>query len=239
MKENFVHVCFVIDESGSMGCSTEDVIGGFKSMVDKQREIKDGTCAVSLFKFATEVSEVYRGVDVNKVDYLDRRTYFPSGMTAMNDGIGIAIDTIGKWIAGMEESERPEKNIIVIMTDGEENYSKEYTTAKIQEMIKHQEEKYSWSFVYMGTDVTNIKAAKDLGIRSASYTTRSNHVANYATINSVLTTYRCSEGDAETKSYLADACLCSSVAALNSDYEAATGIKVDSDDNSNINVKNS
>ena len=136
MKENFIHVCFVIDESGSMCGSQSDVIGGFKRVIDEQKAIKDGTCSVSLFKFEDEVTEVYRGKDVNDVEYLDEHTYKPGGCTAMNDGIGTAIDRIGKWLDGMKEEDKPEKNLIVIMTDGMENASKEYTGKQVRDMIK-------------------------------------------------------------------------------------------------------
>ena len=129
MKDNFIHVVFVIDESGSMTTSQSDVIGGFKRVVDEQKAVKDGTCAVSLFKFSDKVTEVYRGKDVNEVEYLDEHTYAPGGMTAMNDGIGVAIDNIGKWLDGMKESEKPEKNLVVIMTDGMENASREPANA--------------------------------------------------------------------------------------------------------------
>ena len=124
MKENFIHVCFVIDESGSMTGSESDVIGGFKKVIDDQKAVKEGSCAVSLFKFATKAEEVYRGKDVKDVEYLDNKTYSPGGSTAMNDGIGLAIDTVGKWLDGMKEEDKPEKNLIVIMTDGYENNSR-------------------------------------------------------------------------------------------------------------------
>ena len=121
MKENFIHVCFIVDESGSMFGTENDIIGGFKKGIDEQRANKDGKCAVSLYKFQSKVSKIYIGKDVNEVDYLDEKSYCPGGCTAMNDAIGTAIDEIGKWLDGMDESEKTEKNLIVIMTDGEEN----------------------------------------------------------------------------------------------------------------------
>ena len=125
MKDNYVHVCFVIDESGSMGGTENDVIGGFKKVVDEQKANSAGTCSVSYFKFASDVEEVYIGKDVNDVEYLDGK-YSPGGLTALFDGVGTAIDKIGKWLDSMKEEEKPEKNLIVIMTDGGENSSREY-----------------------------------------------------------------------------------------------------------------
>lgn len=121
MKDNFIHVCFIIDESGSMFSSKEDVIGGFKTIIEEQKEEEKGHCAISLYTFEDKVKKIYVGKDVNEVNDLE---YVPSGCTAMYDGIGTAITEIGKWLNGMKEEDRPSKNLIVIMTDGYENASK-------------------------------------------------------------------------------------------------------------------
>lgn len=234
MKENFIHVCFIIDESGSMGGSESDIIGGFNKTIQEQKEVKDGKCAVSFFSFNDNVIERFIGKDVNEVQPLEQVSslwggwkyyssskstgvtctiingvadidikteeketnplyqYSPGGCTAMNDGIGTAIDKIGKWLSDMPEEERPSKNLIVIMTDGEENVSKEYTLAKVQEMIKHQTEKYDWSFIYMGMDITNKKAADDLGISARSFVAKDSDslYKNYSNISNSASCYR-------------------------------------------------
>lgn len=234
MKEKFIHVCFVIDESGSMSGSENDVVGGFKKVIDEQKAVKEGTCAISLYKFSSEVSEVYCGKDINlvkplkHVGYLSRglnkenddSTYSPSGCTAMFDGIGMAIDNVGKWLAGLDESERPEKNLIVIMTDGEENSSHKYSSNQIKEMIKHQEDKYNWSFVYMGTDITTTEYAESIGIKNRSYATKSDHLSNYSIVSDVTTVLRCSsveKGISELSAKLSDA---------NAVYNAKTGLNM-------------
>ena len=102
----------------------------------------------------------------------------------MNDGVGTAIDEIGKWLSDMDESERPSKNMIVIMTDGQENASKEYNFDTVKAKIKHQEEKYSWTFVYMGTNLQDLKDANRLGIKMRSVSDSSNIGANYSHIDS-------------------------------------------------------
>lgn len=226
MKENFIHVCFIVDESGSMMSSQSDVIGGFKRVIDEQKAVKDGTCSVSLFKFSDKVKEVYRGKDVNSVEYLDENNYAPGGMTAMNDGIGVAIDAIGKWLDGMKESEKPEKNLIVIMTDGLENASREYTSERVREMIKHQEDKYSWTFMYLGTDITDAQAAVDLGIKYRGFSARKDVAANYLSVSSVVTAYRNTTGSYETKCMALAENLDSSLTAMNSKYEDETGTKI-------------
>lgn len=230
MKENFVHVCFVVDESGSMADSQSDVIGGFKKVIDEQKAVKDGTCSISLFKFASEVQEVFIGKDVNEVEYLDEKNYIPGGLTAMNDGIGVAIDKIGEWLRNMKESERPEKNLIVIMTDGYENNSKEYSITKVREMIKHQEDKYSWTFLYLGTDITDASAAKDYGFVNRGYSSRSNIAESYDLVNSSLCSYRTTAGDATVKAMAFAATLSTDLSAMNSNYENETGVKIENNE---------
>jgi uncharacterized protein YegL len=222
MKENFVHVCAIIDESGSMYSSREDVVGGFQKMIDEQKEEKDGTCAISLFRFATTVKKDFIGKDVNEIEKID---YTPSGLTAMNDGIGIAITEIGKWLADMDEKDRPSKNIIVIMTDGAENNSQEYDFNSISNMIKHQEEKYNWTFIYMGTDITKTDDVKKLGIKMSRFSSRGDLTENYSMLGNSTKMFRkatCSLQAAATMDWMVNECN-----AQNLKYESEKGIKLD------------
>lgn len=192
MKSNLLHICFVLDESGSMYSSVNDVIGGFQKLIDEQKQIKDGECIVSVYRFANEVKSDFIGKPVAEVKPLE---YNPTGCTAMNDGIGTAIDEIGLWLSDMDESERPSKNLIVIMTDGEENASKEYTLKDVKDRIQHQEEKYNWSFVYMGSDVRSLDDAKALGIRISSLSSKAKVQDNYLHISNYATNYRVLSSD--------------------------------------------
>ena len=180
MKSNLLHICFVLDESGSMYNSVDDVIGGFQKLIDEQKGEKNGECIISLYRFSDTVKKDYIGKPVDEVSKL---IYSPGGCTAMNDGVGTAIDEIGKWLSDMNESERPSKNMIVIMTDGQENASKEYNFDTVKAKIKHQEEKYSWTFVYMGTNLQDLKDANRLGIKMRSVSDSRNIVANYSHID--------------------------------------------------------
>ena len=180
MKSNLLHICFVLDESGSMYNSIDDVIEGFQKLIDEQRKEKNGECIISLYTFSNTVKKDYIG---KPVDEVPRLTYSPWGCTAMNDGVGTAIDEIGKWLSDMDESERPSKNMIVIMTDGQENASKEYNFDTVKAKIKHQEEKYSWTFVYMGTNLQDLKDANRLGIKMRSVSDSRNIAANYSHID--------------------------------------------------------
>ena len=233
MKSNFVHVCFVIDESGSMGGTENDVIGGFKKVVDEQKENKEGTCSVSYYKFASNVEKVFIGKDVNDVEYLDGK-YNPGGLTALFDGVGTAIDEIGAWLNDMKEEDRPEKNIIVIMTDGGENNSKEYSASKVKEMIKHQEDKYNWTFVYMGSDLSNADDANSLGISTRCFASKSDYISNYSIINDSISAYRTTAGDAMFKTLAFTTTLNASCNEATEKYAQENNIDVDSlKDNNN------
>ena len=187
MKSNLLHICFVLDESGSMYNSIDDVIEGFQKLIDEQKKEKNGECIISLYRFSNTVKKDYIG---KPVDEVPRLTYSPWGCTAMNDGVGTAIDEIGKWLSDMDESERPSKNMIVIMTDGKENASKEYDFDVVKKKIKHQEEKYSWTFVYMGTNLQDLRDANRLGIKMRSVSDSRNITANYSYIDTYATALR-------------------------------------------------
>lgn len=225
MKANFIHVCFVVDSSGSMTSSIDDVKGGFKRIIEEQKANTKGECAVSYFDFNSTVTEVYRGKDVKEIN--SELNYTPFGMTALMDGVGIAIDTIGKWLNSMPEDEKPEQNMIVIITDGGENFSKEYSANRVREMIKHQQDKYSWNFVYLGADLNNVKDAIDLGIATRGVTTKSTLGKSYDIINSSISLYRNTSGTKEQKLDTVNAYLSNSVDTMNDDYQKATGINID------------
>lgn len=268
MKDNFIHVAFVIDESGSMSGSENDIIGGFNKMIEEQKAIENGKCAVSFFSFNDSVKVRFIGKDVNEVENLsagyasselaclttslfcnsisgggniyintsrektyedNTYRYIPSGLTAMNDGIGSAIDKIGEWLCHMPEEERPSKNLIVIMTDGEENNSKDYTLSKVQEMIKHQTDVYNWTFVYMGMDITNKKTADDLGISNRSFSAKRSDTLykNYSNISSSASQYRCCCSDPLSAAVTMDCYLNAELAKDTALYENELGIKID------------
>ncbi len=220
MKDKLIHVCFVIDSSGSMAGSEGDVIGGFKKTIEEQKAVKDGECIVSLYEFASRVKQVFLGKKLDEVKDLD---YTVGGMTRLYDGIGKAVDEVGKWLSDMDESERPSKNIIVIITDGDENYSTEYRLKDIKDRIKEQTEKYNWSFVYLGNDLSDAKDVDDIGIKYRGFTTKNKFYNNYDVISTGLTAYRCAATEADA-TLAFDASIEKSMTALNEEYKADTGI---------------
>lgn len=212
--------------------SENDIIGGFKRVIDEQKELKDGSCAVSLYEFDNQSYELYVGKDVNEVEYLDKSSYRPGGCTAMNDAIGTAIDNIGKWLDAMDEDDKPEKNLIVIMTDGEENSSREYSLEKVKDMIKHQEEKYNWTFLYLGTDISDATYAKSYGFSNRAFTTKvSASMDNvYGTLSRSLSCYRTTVGSTDDRYNIWESSLACDIVEMNENYETETGNKITNND---------
>jgi hypothetical protein len=180
MKQGYTHVSFVLDNSGSMGPIKNDTIGSFNSFLEKQKA-DPGTMTFSLFNFnenAFHTSDIkasretttalYEFVDINVIPDLTSATYRCDTSTPLLDAIGYAVDTTGKKIAAMAGPDRPEKVVLVILTDGEENASKKYKKDKIVEMIKHQTDVYKWAVVYLGANQDAIAQAHDYGIARAS-----------------------------------------------------------------------
>lgn len=227
MKDKLIHVAFIIDSSGSMSGSESDVIGGFKKTIEEQKAVKDGECIVTLYEFASDVKQVYLGKALDKVEDLDYRV---GGMTRLYDGIGTAVDDIGKWLSNMDESERPSKNLIVIITDGGENSSTEYRLKDIKDRIKEQTEKYSWDFIYLGNDLSDAKDANDIGIRYRGFTTKKKFYNNYDVISTGITAYRCAASVADASLAL-NKSITESMDYLNAEYLADTGIDLTNSEN--------
>ena len=228
LNKNWINLVFVIDKSGSMYSSKEDVVGGFDKTIAEQKKDKDGKVTVSLFTFNEKVREEYLGIDINDITKFH---YSPDGMTAMNDGIGTAIDKVGEWLYEKDKNgdELPGKTLVVVMTDGMENASKEYTLKQVQDKIKEQTEKYSWEFIYMGTDITTSKAADDLGFKFKTYGSRKKFANNYDIINCATTAYRSmAKTDASLAATSALFCATLDEAATKNtaDYEAEIGKKI-------------
>ena len=170
-----------------MYSSKNEVISGVQKIINEQKNIKDGKCTVSMYTFNDKVDEDYVGIDVND---LPKFEYNPTSMTALNDGCGVAIDNTGKWLAEMKEEDRPSKVLVAVFTDGMENASKEYTLKQVKDKIEHQEKVYSWTFMYLGTDITTSKAADELGFKFKTYSSRSKFAKNYDMINCAVSNYR-------------------------------------------------
>ena len=163
MKSNYTHASVLIDRSLSMSSLRNETITGFNNFIkDQQKE--DGELTLSLSQFDDEYEVLHDFVNVHKVNPLTNETFVPRGHTKLLDSLGKLIIETGRKIAEMHEDQRPEKVIFVITTDGQENSSREFTTQKIAEMVKHQEEKYNWQFIYLGANQDAFSVGTNLGM---------------------------------------------------------------------------
>lgn len=165
MGNNYLKIVFIIDESGSMSGSEGDVIGGFNSFMNKQKNESYGKISVSLYKFNDKVNCVISNQPAADVRNLTPEDYNPNSFTALYDAIGKAVNDTDKQIADLPEIERPEKVMIVIITDGEENASKEYTSTAIRSAISTHEELMGWLFVFLGSGLDSFVDADAIGAK--------------------------------------------------------------------------
>lgn len=166
METRHLKIVFIIDESGSMQGSNSDVIGGFNSFIEKQKTENKGKITVSLYKFNNLVTRVISNKSAAKVRILTNEDYTPSGFTALYDAIGQAIYETDKQLSVLSEKERPDKVMVVIITDGEENASKEFSATAINSSISTHEELLNWSFVFLGSGLSDFKDAEAMGIKN-------------------------------------------------------------------------
>lgn len=164
MKNDLTELVFVLDRSGSMGGLEEDTIGGFNSMIEKQKQ-GTGKVIVSTVLFDHIAEVIHDRVDIEQVSPMTSKEYFARGMTALLDAVGDAIHHIGNVHKYAREEDVPAKTIFVITTDGEENSSKRYSVEKVKSMITRQQEKYGWEFLFLGANIDVVETASNLGIR--------------------------------------------------------------------------
>jgi hypothetical protein len=164
---NLTDLTAVIDRSGSMSAIRSDMEGGFDKLIADQRKVP-GICKVSLVRFDTEYEVVYTDQDVNDVPPL---MIEPRGMTALLDAIGRTIVSTGERLAAMPEDQRPGLVTFIIVTDGLENSSREYSLSRINAMITEQQEKWNWLFVFLGANQDAIATAKTMGMHVNSAAT--------------------------------------------------------------------
>ena len=162
----YVHYIMIVDRSGSMRPIRKDSEGGIRAFIDKQLEGVDGSKrTVSFYQFDTEHDQLY---DFDPLEKAKNYELNPRGGTALLDACGFAISQVGGKLAAMPEDKRPGYVMVVIVTDGGENSSTEYTRAQVKDMIEHQQSKYNWKFTYIGANQDAFAEAGSIGIISPS-----------------------------------------------------------------------
>ncbi len=194
MKKNLTELVMILDRSGSMSGLESDTIGGYNSMLKKQRET-EGDVLVSTVLFDHETEVLHDRVPLDKVPEITEKDYYVRGCTALLDAVGGSIHHIGNVHKYAREEDRPEKTIFVITTDGMENASHQYSYDRVKQMVERQKEKYGWEFLFLGANIDAIKTAGRFGIsadRAANY--HSDHkgtALNYEVLSDVVSDMRC------------------------------------------------
>ncbi len=194
MNEKLTEIVFILDESGSMSSLRDDTIGGFNSMLEKQRE-EEGLCYVSLVTFNDNSKVILDRVPISEVKNLTNKDYCPMGCTALIDALGASINHIGNIHKYAREEDRPKKTLFVITTDGMENASRHYSADRVRQMVSRQQEKYGWEFIFLGANIDAVETAARYGIRRENAVNYVNDKAgtqkNYMAMNAAIHEMRC------------------------------------------------
>lgn len=162
-NKNLTELVFILDRSGSMQGLEEDTIGGFNGLIEKQMKEK-GDAVVTTVLFDNKYDMIYDNADIKKIPKMTRKEYYARGSTALMDAVGRTINHVKHRHKMALKSETPEHTMVVIITDGYENSSKEFDRQTIREMIERQREKHGWEFLFLGANIDAEKEAESYGI---------------------------------------------------------------------------
>ena len=217
MRKGLTEVVFIIDRSGSMSGLEGDTIGGFNSMIEKQKK-EEGEAVISTVLFDDRTEVLYDRVPVEKVEPMNDKQYYVRGCTALLDAIGGAIHHIGNVHKYAREEDRPEKTLFVITTDGMENASRHYSYDKVKRMVTNAKERHDWEFLFLGANIDAIETAGRFGIsadRAVNYESDSIGTRhNYTVLAETVSAFRKADCKMAVGAALDDCC-----ASINEDYE--------------------
>lgn len=193
MKKDLTELVFILDKSGSMGGLETDTIGGYNAMLTKQQAVV-GECRITTVLFDNNFVLLHDRIDIKAVSPITEKEYQVGGSTALLDAIGQTIHKIGNAQKHTAEDYRAEKVMVVIITDGEENSSREYSAERIKQMIEHQKTRYGWEFIFLGANIDAVETAGRFGIsadRAQNYHADSEGVeVNFRVMSEAVATFR-------------------------------------------------
>jgi hypothetical protein len=196
MKADHTHIAIILDRTGSMEAIRDDTIGGFNAFLNMQKaELGSATLTLVQFDSQDPYEVVHRFKPLAEIPKLTRETFVPRAATPLLDAIGRGINDLEKGLADLPEDERPSRVVMAIVTDGQENASREFRKDQIKKMIQERQEKSAWQFVFLSADLDAIGDAMETGIAlratlahdkngrgvGAAWTALSRHVAEYRT----------------------------------------------------------
>lgn len=203
MKKGLTELVFILDKSGSMYGLEGDTIGGYNSMLYKQKKI-EGECKITTILFDDRFEVIHNRADINEVRDLSEKDYQAYGSTALLDAMGYGIQNMINVSRHTKEEYQAEKVLFIIITDGEENSSVEYSFSKINKMIENQRKNYNWEFVFLGANIDSIKIATNLGISEDNavnyHADKKGTKLNYKVMSETISDYR-RRGKIETSSF--------------------------------------
>ena len=193
MKKGLTELVFILDKSGSMAGLEADTIGGFNSMIERQKK-EEGEALVSTVLFANRSTVIHDRVDLQKIEPMTDKQYCVGGCTALIDAIGGAIHHIGNVHKYAREEDRPEHTVFVITTDGMENASHCYSSDEVKAMVEKQKNKYGWEFLFLGANIDAVETAGRFGIaedRAVNFVNDPmGQALNYAEVSEAVRTVR-------------------------------------------------
>ncbi len=163
MRKDLTEIVFILDRSGSMSGLEADTIGGYNSMLEKQKK-EEGEAVISTVLFDDRTEILHDRKDLKKVEKITEKDYFVRGCTALLDALGGAIRHIGRVQKELPEDERPGKTLFIITTDGMENASKQYSYEKVKKMVEKKKSKHHWEFIFLGANIDAIEVAGRFGV---------------------------------------------------------------------------
>ena len=193
MKKGLTEIVFILDRSGSMSGLEQDTIGGYNSLIRKQKS-EDGEAIISTVLFDDQTEVLHDRVHLDSIKPMTEKEYYVRGCTALLDAVGGAIHHIGNVHKYARKEDVPEKTLFIITTDGMENASRRYSYEKVKHMIERQKKKFGWEFLFLGANIDAIDVAGRFGIqpeRAVNYNCDSKGTAlNYRVLSKVVSRVR-------------------------------------------------
>lgn len=194
-NQDKTQLLLIVDRSGSMGGIAADMIGGINGLFKEQAKLP-GECVVDYVQFDTEYELVFEDTPVADAEAV----LLPRGGTALLDAMGKAVTDLGTKLRNLDESDRPGKVLVVVVTDGYENSSREWTKSAVKSLVEQQRDKYQWEFVFLGANMDAVAEAATFGIPAGSTLTYAASAAGTGAMTTSLNTYvgttRASKGSA-------------------------------------------